>query len=300
MRTFQAGRTCVAVLAFVLFGSQTLADTDFRGVAGITGSGARASSSGDDVRGITGSGARGITGSGSRGITGSGSRGITGSGSRGITGSGSRGITGSGSRGITGSGSRGITGSGSRGITGSGARGITGSGSRDIGEGLASEYRSAALGPIEMLTQGSGVAVISVAGQVFVTTRDVGELQVGEYVLIAGSGDGDVEVLLRLDEVYVPGASRIWVRGEVNSVSPERGLLTVGSTSFDYTPVLSIAPDYRPQIGDFVEIAGTQYTPKGVVLVSADASLLSSAADVDLAALRLDSTTQGITGSGRR
>src|SRR5690606_7209198 len=173
-------------------------------------------------RGLTGSCSRGISGSGARGISGSGSRGITGSGSRGITGSGSRGITGSGSRGITGSGSRGITGSGSRGITGSGARGITGSGSRDIGEGLASEYRSAALGPIEMLTQGSGVAVISVAGQVFVTTRDVGELQVGEYVLIAGSGDGDVEVLLRLDEVYVPGASRIWFGGKLTR-SPRKG-----------------------------------------------------------------------------
>src|SRR5690606_24906569 len=197
----------------------------------------------------------------------------------------------------TGSGARGITGSGARGITGSGARGITGSGSRGISR-AGGGYSSAALGPVESLSQGFGIAVITVAGQVFVTSRDVAQLQVGDYVLIAGSSDGDIDVLVQLGEVYVPGASRIWVRGEVTSVSADVGQLTIGSTSFDYTPGLSIAPDYRPQVGDLVEITGTQHRPKGIVLASADASLLTSAADVDMAALRLESTTQGITGSG--
>src|SRR5690606_24822659 len=112
----------------------------------------------------------------------------TGSGARGITGSGARGITGSGARGITGSGARGITGSGARGITGSGARGITGSGARGTNDvGVLDKYRAAALGPIESLSEGFGIAVISVAGQVFVTDQDVADLQVGDYVLIAGS-----------------------------------------------------------------------------------------------------------------
>lgn len=245
-----AGRVSVGLFAFVLFACQVHADADTNEVAGITGSGARASSS-SEVLGITGSGARGITGSGARGITGSGARGITGSGSRGIADSGA-------------------------------------------------SYRSAVLGPVESLNQGVGIAVISVAGQTFVTSQDIGDLEVGDYVFVAGTGDGEIDVLVQLHERYVPGASRIWVRGEVSSVSADRGQFTVGTTSFDYTPVLAIAPDYRPQVGDLVEITGTQHTPGGVVLASADASLLTSAAGVDVASLRLENSTQGITGSGRR
>jgi len=278
------------------------------GLRGITGSGLRETGS-SESSGITGSGLRGITGSGLRGITGSGLRGITGSGLRGITGSGLRdtsgseanGITGSGLRGITGSGLRGITGSGLRGITGSGLRGITGSGLRGItGSGL----RSAALGPVESLNAQSGVAVISVAGQIFIASSDdVSNLQVGDYVLAAGSGEGELSLLVGVDEPYVPGSSTIWVRGEVTSVSTELGRIGVGFASFDYTPVLATLPDLEPQLGSVIEVGGIQPVPGGTVLVepaTTDATALRSAAASDLRLVEPDSATQGITGSGLR
>ena len=248
----------------------------------ITGSGNRAIT-GSGNRAITGSGNRAITGSGNRAITGSGNRAITGSGNRAITGSGNRAITGSGNRAITGSGNRAITGSGNRAITGSGNRAITGSGNRSIAsggggapEGVASggsqlvtfAFESAAMGPVESISQSADSASIVILGQTYVTdVASTSGIAEGDYVFAAGSSDGVLRVFYSVGTPYIPGASAVMLVGAVDDIRPAVSAMAVKNVVVDYSSRLVGHPDYSPTPGTIIQATGVQPLPRGTILL---------------------------------
>jgi len=267
-----------SALAHLLLGAAVCcgahAETAANATRGISSGGAVLAQTGSYARAQTGSGARGQTGSYARGQTGSYARAQTGSGARGQTGSYARGQTGSYARAQTGSGARGQTGSYARAQTGSGARGQTGSyaraqtGSYARGAVSSFAFESAAMGPVEAMETQDGVTTLTVLGQKFVDRSDLGaSFASGDYVMAAGNGDGQLQVLYPVGSAYVPGASTVMVVGTIKAVNGPHSSITLGSTTFDYSSRLVGNPDYTPHSGELAHFTGTQPVPGGLVLV---------------------------------
>lgn len=131
-----------------------------------------------------------------------------------------------------------------------------------------SAFELAALGPIESITlSADGSTTIVVFGQSFVSDNSSIELAVGDYAFAASISNGSLDVLVPVDEEYLYGVSEVGVVGSIASVSDELGQFTIGSTTFDFSNLLSESPDFSPEVGDVIEVAGNQQVPGGTVIL---------------------------------
>jgi hypothetical protein len=113
------------------------------------------------------------------------------------------------------------------------------------------------------------MTTVVVLGQSFHTARAdaLGSVSAGDYVIAAGSNEGELLLLSSLDTPYVPGASRVGLLGQVRLHDVSRATMTVGDVVVDYTSVLAVDPTYSPSPGEMVETYGVQPVPGGTLVV---------------------------------
>ncbi|HLW25099.1 MAG TPA: DUF5666 domain-containing protein [Steroidobacteraceae bacterium] len=136
------------------------------------------------------------------------------------------------------------------------------------------------VGPVESINVEK--RILTVAGQVVIVSSDtrfdsvrrgtseswagLANLHTGDQIAVSGrSNEAATSVLLAGDD-YVPGSSKIFVKGEVTAVHPDEGVVYLNGLRIDITPAMSRA-DFSPlSVGDSVEIAGIQPSLHGDVL----------------------------------
>ena len=199
--------------------------------------------SGGDVRGISGGDARGISGGDLRGISGGDVYGISGGDVRGISGGDLRGISGGDVYGISGGDVRGISGGDARGISGGDLRGISGGDVYGISGGDARGISGGDLlaGPVDSIDRTNGV--FESMGQIVMASQSMlSTLKVGEFVSVRGSvvaaGWLYADDISVSSERYIPGSTRVFVSGLLNSVNTRNGTAQMGGLTIDYTPSL--------------------------------------------------------------
>ena len=134
---------------------------------------------------------------------------------------------------------------------------------------------------------------ITVLGQTYTTDSDtIADIAQGDYVAIAGDGEGAVSLVYSVGSAYVPGVSLVTVRGSVADVDVARGTARIGAVLVDYSAYLAAAPDYVPQTGDMLEVSGTQPQPGGAILVGTDDRAVVTQLAVDSI-----TTSQGSSGA---
>ena len=75
-------------------------------------------------------------------------------------------------------------------------------------------------------------------------------LHAGDVLVITGSLDEAVVSVSRIEESYVPGATRIFVKGKVGSVVTSVGRASVGELNIDFTPAMSDPKFTKVEVGD--------------------------------------------------
>ena len=98
-------------------------------------------------------------------------------------------------------------------------------------------------------------------------------LRIGDYIAVLGQPavDGRVEGLLvyQLSDSYVPGASRILIRGVPTSDLSSSGYAEIGNQKIDLTPAMSRSDlAWLGKKRGVVSVVGIQPLPNGVVLAS--------------------------------
>jgi hypothetical protein len=137
------------------------------------------------------------------------------------------------------------------------------------------------MGDLEAVGPAGDTTSITIAGQVFhVSTEDVREFAVGDYVVAAANGDA-APVIYHVGLPYVPGVSPTRVKGAVNSVDLPMGRFTVGDLTIDYTQLLSANPTFSPVLGEIVEVLGVQPASGSVLIIDSDGSVSVFADSVD-------------------
>ena len=105
-------------------------------------------------------------------------------------------------------------------------------------------------------------------GQAYGTSRTVAEsINVGDYVVAAGSDSGDLHVLYPVGTQYVPGASPVYALGAITKDDSSTANLSIGATVFDYSAHLASEPGFKLEAGEIIEIRGIQPIPGGKVIV---------------------------------
>ena len=204
------------------------------GVTGITQAG---------VQGITQAGVTGITQAGIQGITQGGVTGITQAGAQGITQAGVTGITQAGIQGITQAGTQGITQAGVTGITQAGIQGITQAGLRGITQGGVAAFDSLVLaGPVDSIDPINGV--FTAVGQTVMASQGMlSSMNVGDFVSVNGSvvssGWLYADSVSVSNDLYVPGATPVYVTGIPSEIDPVLGQARLGALTIDYTAAMS-------------------------------------------------------------
>ncbi len=142
----------------------------------------------------------------------------------------------------------------------------------------ASAETTYALGPVDAVgTNGS----ITVLGQKYSIPRAsfspnapatyrVGAVEIGTMVYVSGDRTEKghkANSFVVLSANYVPGASEVFVSGFVSHVDRARGTARLGELEVDLT-ALSVQADALLSIGDLIELAGTQPSPRGIVLAT--------------------------------
>ena len=134
-----------------------------------------------------------------------------------------------------------------------------------------------AVGPVEaMASNGREFSVLGRAFQV----EGRASLEIGQYVAVHGNLTSDglaTDVWVEVIGNYSPGSDPVYERGVVTEVRPFVGRMSIGGSQVDYTPALGASSGVNPTIGAVVEVAGTQPSPNGVVLVD---GMMSAAAGV--------------------
>ncbi len=89
-------------------------------------------------------------------------------------------------------------------------------------------------------------------------------------VLGAAQKDGTLapRSMVMLNASYVPGATKVLLKGKVTSVDSASGKLAIGKQVVDYSSVLSKA-DVAISVGTLVTVVGTQPLAKGLILADA-------------------------------
>ena len=222
---------------------------DIRGITqgdirGITQGDIRGITQGD-IRGITQGDIRGITQGDIRGITQGDIRGITQGDIRGITQGDIRGITQGDIRGITQGDIRGITQGDIRGITQGDIRGITQGDLRnwsaDLGTSAFLPSTVVLAGPVDSIDRINGV--FTSLGQTVIASQGIlSGLSVGDYVAVDGSvaaaGWLFADRVSVSRDMYVPGASEVFVTGMPSSFDYSLGRVTLGDLSIDFNAAL--------------------------------------------------------------
>ena len=93
-------------------------------------------------------------------------------------------------------------------------------------------------------------------------------IQDGDILAIIGALDAPAASVDRRNESYVPGATTIFVKGKVTSVEQSLGRARIGDLNVDYTPALSNRDFGVVEVGQIVEVIGTQPSPQGVLLAN--------------------------------
>ena len=106
-------------------------------------------------------------------------------------------------------------------------------------------------------------------GQTVSVSADVlGNLRVGDYVMVSGriSGVGTIqgETVSHLGQRYIPGASEVFVTGIPSSVNEQFGTATIGELQVDYTP--SMGDSNFKGIGAAITVIGTQPALGGLMI----------------------------------
>ena len=245
------------------------AETSESSLDGITG-GSTQAITGGSTNAITGGSAAAITGGSVDAITGGSVNAITGGSILAITGGSAAAITGGSVDAITGGSVNAITGGSILAITGGSAAAITGGSVDAITGGSVDGVVDVSLilaGPIESIDMERGFFV-SVGQSVLASQDSLGSLQVGDFVsvngTIAGAGLIYSDQVTVSRDMYVPGATEVYVTGIPSSVDRAMGTAMIGALTVDYTPSLGNAG--FTGIGDAISVSGTQPMPGGVML----------------------------------
>ena len=136
----------------------------------------------------------------------------------------------------------------------------------------ATAENSYVLGPVEHISKdGSSLTVLGQTYAAHLEKFGVGDLQLGEYVLLVGerssSGDHTAVTLDRAPQPYVPGATEVFLSGSVSKSNHLTGYLTIGEVSV-YIAESDLVASASIEIGDTLEIVGSQALPLGPVWAS--------------------------------
>jgi hypothetical protein len=158
------------------------------------------------------------------------------------------------------------------------------------------QFQLAAMGPITSVALlGDGSMALEVLGQQFVTPASEVAVAVGDYVYAASVDGETLDVLSPIGEEYLLGVSDVFVAGPVAAVEGEIAHFSVGSTSFDYTNLLSDDPEFSLAAGEFVEIIGNETVLGGAILLGIHGSGISRVRGIHGSGI---SRVRGIHGSG--
>ena len=167
----------------------------------------------------------------------------TGSTVNGITQGGIQGITQGGVNGITQGGVNGITQGGVNGITQGGIQGITQGGVNGITQGGVYAFDSLVLsGPVDSIDPINGVFT-AVGQTVMASQAMLSSMSVGDFVSVNGSvvssGWLYADSISLSNEMYVPGATQVFVTGIPSNINPVLGQAKLGELTIDYTAAMS-------------------------------------------------------------
>jgi hypothetical protein len=90
----------------------------------------------------------------------------------------------------------------------------------------------------------------------------------GEYVVISVARtklNSNALYISALSDRYVPGATKVVLKGKITSVNGSVGTLFIGKQAVDYTGLLA-SGTASVKVGDDLTIVGTQPAINGVVL----------------------------------
>jgi hypothetical protein len=91
------------------------------------------------------------------------------------------------------------------------------------------------------------------------------DLKPGQLVYVEAKKEGDLPVATTVrafDDLAVPGATAVFVRGSVDSVDGGIGQAAVGTLRID----LNNVEGQVPAVGDVLSVSGTQPLPSGLIL----------------------------------
>ena len=124
------------------------------------------------------------------------------------------------------------------------------------------------VGPVEMLDSEKGT--FRVLGQAVEAPAANSQISIGSVVAVSGelTADGIIRAhrVARVANEYVPGATRVAVRGKVLAMNGRFGNLRLGELLVDYTASLHSLDSAELSDGAVVFVAGTQPVPGGVLV----------------------------------
>jgi hypothetical protein len=124
-------------------------------------------------------------------------------------------------------------------------------------------------------------------------------LSEGDYVLAASLGDQALDLFLSVGGEYVLGVSPVRVQGAIQSVDSSLAQFSIGTTTFDFSALLSETPEFSPQQGDLVELVGSQTAQGGPILLGIHGSGVRGIHGSGVRGIH-GSGVRGIHGSGVR
>ena len=194
----------------------------------------------------------------------------TGSTVNGITQGGIQGITQGGVNGITQGGIQGITQGGVNGITQGGIQGITQGGVNGITQGGVYAFDNLVLsGPVDSIDPINGVFT-AVGQTVMASQAMLSGMSVGDFVSVNGSvvtsGWLYADSISLSNEMYVPGATQVYVTGIPSNINPVLGQAELGELTIDYTAAMSSG---AIPLGASLSFSGIQPVSRGLLVSDA-------------------------------
>ncbi len=172
------------------------------------------------------------------GMTDSKSQGISGADVAGISGADVAGISGADVAGISGADVAGISGADVAGISGADVLGISGA---DVA-GISGADLLVLAGPVDSIDPSNGIFT-SVGQSVMASQAMLSGISVGDFVTVNGSivssGWLYADSLSISSDMYVPGATQVFVTGIPSEIDSTRGQAKIGELTIDYTAAMS-------------------------------------------------------------
>jgi hypothetical protein len=122
------------------------------------------------------------------------------------------------------------------------------------------------MGSIEAVAVNGDSTTLTILGQVFETsTEESLGFVAGDYVVAAVHSSYGTTVY-SVGTPYVAGISTVRIKAPVTAIDVRLGKASFGSTTVDYTGILSGNPSTAPEVGKAFEVVGTQPVAQGLVL----------------------------------